>query len=62
VAEEVDPADVVVHGDDLHREHRTFVAWRGEDAEGVYDVLRDYVGVVVVVAVAVEGNMAEAEQ
>ena len=62
VAEQVDPDDVAVHGDDLHRIHRTFVVWRGGDAEGECDAFHDYAGVVVVVAVVVEGNIAEGEQ
>lgn len=59
MADEVDPADVAVHGDAVHWDHRTFVVSRGEDAEGECDVFHDYVGVVVVVAVVVEGNMVE---
>lgn len=59
MAEEAELADVVVHDDDFHWDHRTFVVWRGEDAEGEYDVFRDYVGVVVAAVVVVEGNMAE---
>lgn len=62
MAEKADPADVDVHGDDLHWDHRTFVVSRGEDAEGECDVFRDYVGVVVVAAAVVEGNMAERER
>jgi hypothetical protein len=64
VAEQVDPDDVAVHGDDSHRDHRTFVVWRGEDAEGECDAFHDYdcVGVVVAAAVVVEGNIAERGQ
>lgn len=62
MAEKADPADVAVHGDDLHWDRQTFVVSQGEDAEGECDVFRDYVGVVVAAAVVVEGNMAEGEQ
>lgn len=59
MVEEVDRADVAVHGDDLHWDHRIFVVWRGEDAGGECDVFRDYVGAVEAAGVVVEGNMAE---
>ena len=62
MAEQADPDDVAVHGGDLHRDHRTFVVWRGEDAEGECDVFHDCVGVVVAAGAVVEGNMTEGEQ
>lgn len=61
-AEEVGLADVAVRGDDLHWGHRTFVAWREEDAEGECDVFRDYVGAVAAVAVVAAGNRTAGEQ
>jgi hypothetical protein len=61
VAEEVDPDDVAVHGNYLHRDHRTFVVWRGGGAEGECDEFHDFVGVVVAAGVVVGGNKAEVE-
>lgn len=58
---EVGPADVAVHGNYLHRDHRIFVVWREGGAEGECDVFHGYVGVVMAAGVVVGGNKAEGE-
>lgn len=62
MAEVADPVDDAVHGGGLLQDHRTFVAWREEDAEEECDVLHGYVGVVVAAVFVVGGNMAEGEE